>query len=174
MNPPVKIRQAVWLMTVSVVLLVGGAAFQPQETELTFETIEQKNDPSSTKQWEGKEPKLLVIASAQDIEEARQFVTDEAIAALCKMDFATQFAILAFRGLQGSSHAGFKLERILRRGNEVILYAQSGSIGGQPEEMSPYHLVKVKKEGKWDADFIFSLYSDQSGAAVASTTHHVP
>jgi hypothetical protein len=58
------------------------AACKPQEVQLTFETIEQDNSPSSVKQWGGKEPKLLIMTSAQEIEEARPFVTDEALAAL--------------------------------------------------------------------------------------------
>lgn len=156
-------------------LLLGLAACRPQETELSFETMEQDNGyDSSRQQWEEREPKLLIIASAQDIETARPFVTDEALTALQKMDFTSQFAVLAFRGLQGSSHSGFKVEQIIRRGNEIVLYAKPGTEGSAAVVSSPYHLIEVKKEGKWDADFAFSLYFDQAGAAVASTTHHLP
>jgi hypothetical protein len=170
----VNLRKVLAFITVSALLLAGLAACEPPETELSFETMEQESSPGSIKQWEGKEPKLLIIASAQDIEEAKPFVTDDGLAMLQQMDFTTHFAVLAFRGLQGSSHAGFRIERIIRRGNEVALYAQPGNIGGQPQESSPYHLVTVKKEGNWDADYTFNLYFAQADAAVVSTTHHVP
>jgi hypothetical protein len=160
---------------VVVVLLLGLTACKPQEIELRFETIEQVDGPSATsKQWAGKEPKLLVIASAQDVEQAKPFVTDEALAALQQMDYTTHFAVLALRGLQGSSHEGFKVEQIGRQGNEILIYAQPGANGPDLVMTSPYHLIKVKKEGQWGGNFTFNLYFGQSRAAAASTTHHVP
>jgi hypothetical protein len=168
------VRALLPLIVVAAVPL-GLTACKPQETELSFETIEQDDGYSASRQkWEGRESKLLVMASAQDIEEARPFVTDEAITALRQMDFTTRFAIFAFRGWQGSSHSGFKIERIIRRGNEIVLYAQPGTRGPNPVESSPYHLIELKKEGNWGGDFTFSLYFDQAGVAAASTTHHMP
>jgi hypothetical protein len=174
MKTHASIVKALLPLIVSAALLLGPAACKPQETELSFETIEQENNPDSIKQWEGREPKLLIIASAQDIETARPYVTDEALAALRQMDFTSQFAVLAFRGFRGSSHSGFKIERIVRRGNEIALYARPGSEGPDTVVRSPYHLIKVNKEGNWNTDFTFSLYFDQAEAAVASTTHRVP
>ncbi len=161
-------------LIVVAALLLGLAACKPQETELSFETIEQENNPSSIKRWEDKKPKLLIVTSTQDIEEAKPFVTAGALAALQQMDFTTHFAILAFRGFQGSSHAGFKIDRILRRGNEIALYAQPGSEGPETVERSPYHLVKVDKEGNWNVESTFNLYFNQEGSAVTSATHHIP
>ncbi len=159
-------------LIVVAALLLGLAACKPQETEVSFETIEQVE--AFTKQLGGKEPKLLVIASAQDVEEAKPFVTDEALAALQQMDYTTHFAILAFRGLQTSSHEGFKVEQIGRQGNEILLYAQPGANGSAAIMTSPFHLIKVKKEGQWGENFTFNLYFGQARAAVASTAHHVP
>ncbi len=174
MNVQIDLRKALMLITLSVALLTGLTACKPQETELSFETIEQNYHPDNTRRWEGREPRLIIITSVQDVEEPSRFITDEALAALRKMDFTTQFAVLAFRGLQGSDPVRFKIERALRRGNEIVLYAQPGTRGPHPAESSPYHLIKVNKEGNWDADFTFSLYFDQVGAAVASTTRHIP
>jgi hypothetical protein len=156
------------------VLLLGLTACNPRDTELSFETIELESNPEHAKQWTDREPKLLIIASTQDIEAARPFVTDEALTALQKMDFTTQFAVLALRGLQGSSFSGFKIEQIIRRGNEIALYAQAGAEGSATVVRSPYHLIKVNKEGHWDSDFTFNLYFDQTGPVAVSTTHHVP
>ena len=90
------------------------------------------------------------------------------------MDYATHFAILAFRGFQSSELVRFKIERVLRRGNEIVLSAQPGIEGPNPAESSPYHLIEVKKDGDWNADFTFKLYFDQESRARTSTTHHVP
>ncbi len=170
-----KKLKAALCLTAIVGMSLALIACRPQETELSFETIEQDNGyDSSRQQWEEREPKLLIMTSTQDIEEARPFVTDEALAALQKIDFTTEFAVLAFRGFQGSSHSGFKIEQIIRRGNEIALYAQPGSEGPETVVRSPYHLIKANKEGNWDADFTFNLYFDQTGTAVASTTHYVP
>jgi hypothetical protein len=90
------------------------------------------------------------------------------------MDFTTHFAVLAFRGLQGNSHAGFTIERIIRRGNEIVLYAQPGFEGPENVETSPYRLIKVNKEGNWDADFTFNLHFDKESVTASPTTHRVP
>lgn len=174
MNLGVNLCKALSLLTVSAILLVGVTACKPQETELSFETIEQNYHPDNTKRWEGKEPRLIVITSTQDVEDASRFVTDEALAALRKLDFTVQFAILAFRGLQGHDVVRFNIESVLRQGNEVNFYAQPGTDGPTATESSPYHLISVNKEGNWNADFTFRLYLDQTGVAAASTTHHMP
>lgn len=162
------------LLPLVVALLLGLTACKPQEIPLSFETLEQESSPGSIRQWEDKEPKLLVMASAQDVEEAKPFVTAEALAALQQMDYTTHFAILAFRGFQSSELVRFKIERILRRDNEVALFAQPGTEGPNPAESSPYHLIEVKKEGNWNADFTFNLYFNQEGSAVTSVTRHIP
>jgi len=155
-------------------LLSGLAACKPQEIELSFDMIEQENNLGIVTQWGGTEPELLIIASAQDIEEAKPFVTDEALAALQQLDYTTHFAVLTLRGLQTSSHEGFKVEQIGRQGNEIHLYAQPGANGPDAVMTSPYHLIKVKKEGQWAGSFTFALYFGRAGAAVASVSHRVP
>lgn len=163
------------LLVMVVLLLASLAACQPQESEqLSVETMVQESNPDSIRQWEGKEPKLLIIASVQDVKEAKPFVTAEALTTLQQMDFTAHFAILAFRGLRGSAPVRFKIERVVRQGNEIVLYAQAGTEGPNSEESSPYHLIEVKKDGNWGADFTFKLYFNQESRAVASTTHHVP
>jgi hypothetical protein len=136
--------------------------------------MEQVKYPGSIKQWEGEEPKLIIIASEQDIQEARPFVTDEALAAIRKMDFTAQFAVLAFRGLQPNSHSGFRVDRVVRQGDEVLLYAKPGTLGPLPMVSSPYHLISVKKEGNWDGNFTFHLFFNEDGTPSTPTTHYVP
>ena len=174
MKMPVNLLKALLYLIAAVVLLMGPTACKPQETELSFETIELESYPGSIKQWEGKEPKLLIVADVQNIDEVRHFVTDKAALALSQADFTAHFAILAFRGLQGSSHGGFKIERIIRRGNEVILYAQPGIPGPELTESSPYHLILVQKQSQMKGDFTFSLYFSENQAAVASTARNIP
>lgn len=175
MKTNLNVSKALLSLIAVATLLLGLTACQPPESEqLSFETMVQESSPGSIRQWEGKEPKLLIIASTQDIEEAKPFVTAEALTTLQQMDFTTHFAVLAFRGLRGSAPVRFKIERVVRQGNEIVLYAQAGTEGPNSEESSPYHLIKVKKEGNWNADFTFNLYFNQEGSAVTSATHHMP
>jgi len=150
-------------------------AYQTLKTEeLPSETIEQVNTSDVPKQWRGTEPRLLIIASPDDMDEARQFVTDEAMLALKQLDFTTHFAVIAFRGLQNSGHGGFQIERIVRQGSEIFLYSQAGSIGGVPAETSPYHLIRVLKKGRWGGVFAFKLYFGENKPDVASVSHRIP
>lgn len=85
-----------WLLAVLMfnLIIAGCATEAPQE--LQFETIEQVNAPGSIKQRESPDPGLLVIANSGDIEEARRFVTDEAVLVLEQLDFSTQLACSVF------------------------------------------------------------------------------
>lgn len=159
------------LVALSLPIVLGGCR---GEQELPFETIEQVNIPGSIKQWKGKEPRLLIVSSGEDIKKAEQFVTDEAMTALSRLDFTTHFAVIAFRGLQSNSHKGFHVERIARRGNEVAFHAQAGRLGGDNVLSSPYHVIKVRKEGKWRGVFTFKLYFGEDEQAVATATHRIP
>jgi hypothetical protein len=174
MKTHLNVLKALLPFMVVAALLLGLVACKPQEIPLSFETLEQESSPGSIRQWEGKEPNLLIVASAQEIEEARPFVTAEVLAALQQMDYTTHFAILAFRGWRASAPVLFKIERVLRQGNEIVLSAQAGTEGPNSAESSPYHLIEVKKEGNWNADFTFSLYFNQESRAVTSATHHIP
>lgn len=158
-------RKLLCLLTAVILGLVmaGCGAKTPQE--LPFETMEQVNQTESIKQWEGKEPRLLIVASSEEVEEAGQFVTDEALSALSRLDFTTHFAIIAFRGLQPNIHKGFRVERIVRQRHEVALYAQAGRLGFSAVVSSPYHLIKVRKEGKWGEVFSFKLYFGEDEVA---------
>lgn len=158
-------------MTLSLVM-TGCGLKAPQE--LPFETIEQVNQPGSTKQWEGEKPRLLIIASSEEVEEAEQFVTEEALSVLSRLDFRTHLAVIAFRGWQPNIHKGFRIQRIVRRENEVALYAQAGRLGGEPAVSSPYHVIKVLKEAKWSGVFTFKLYFGENEQAVVSVSHRIP
>jgi hypothetical protein len=151
--------------------MIVGCRPQPSP-ELPFETIEQVNRPPSQQ----RQPGLLIIATSQDVEEASPFVTDEARAALSQLDFTKYFAVLAFWGQQPMGHQHFRIERIVRQDNEVTLWAEALDIPleGEPAETWPYHLIKVRKEGDWNATFTFTLNFGDDKQKPVSVSHYVP
>ena len=144
------------------------------EREVRFETIEKVDVPGSIKEWKDEEPALLIIASDEDVKKAERFITKEAYSELRRLDFTTHFAIIAFRGWQHDLHEGFLIHRIVRKGNTIAIYAHPGHLTGKPVVSSPYHLVKVRKEGKWRMYFIFKLYFDKEKQPVVSVSHFIP
>jgi hypothetical protein len=177
-NPAIPLKQALVIVIGSAsgvavlglgLVIVGYGTATSQE--LPFETIEQSPGPLL---WESQQPGLLIIATGEEAEDAAQFVNDEAALALSRLDFTRHFAILAFRGRQPTGHDGFRVERVVRQGNEVVLDAQPGLRSGHTLITSPYHLIKVRKEGQWGRTFTFKLYFGEDGQAVAAAAHFIP
>jgi hypothetical protein len=148
-------------------------ACQPQERELPFETIERRRDwPGSGKEREARDPGLMIIAASEDLIQIDTLLTQEVQTQLREIDFGAYFAIAAFLGHQGSGHEGIDVEQIVRRGDDVLVYVQVGNLTGDLMETSPYHLVKIRKEGNWNQTLHFRLYLD--GTEATSLSHFVP
>jgi len=165
-----KQRQFLWLTI--VVMLVGMTACGPRETELLFESIEQRQTAGTGKLYESEKPGLMIIAQPEGLTQVNDLVTASARAQLEKMDFDTYFAVIAFLGWQPNSHEGVRIEHITRRAHEVSILARFGRPGGSDVVTSPYHLVKVRKEDAWDEVIEFTLRVQ--GTVVASVSHTVP
>jgi hypothetical protein len=142
---------------------------------LPFETIEQGGMPGKThgadERWEAKEPGLIVIAASKDLAQTGDFFTADAQALLDKVDWDADFAVAAFLGWQHGGHEGIQIERIVRQGNRVSVYVQVGGPKGTDAVTSPYHLVKICKEGNWNQTIHFTLYLD--GIEATSLSHFV-
>jgi hypothetical protein len=150
--------------------LLSLAACRPQEIELPFESIERFQ--WATELWKSKEPGLVVIASVDDLTQIDNLVTEDAQAQLRELDFSVYFAVAVFIGWHHDVHEGITIRQIIRRGNVTALYAWAGKRTGKDMATSPYHLIKVRKEGKWNREIRFTLYLD--GKDVASLTHFIP
>jgi len=145
--------------------------------ELTFETIEQIVTLDVFKQWQDKEPGLLIIAGPDDLAEAEQFITSEALLALSHLDFTTHLAIIAFRGWIPTGGGFVRIEHVRHQGNEISIYAQTtlnNPLGGGPAvETSPYHLIKMSKAELEKSSFTFNLFFGGI-RPVTSVSHEVP
>jgi hypothetical protein len=68
------------------------------------------------------------------------------------------------------------VNRVTREGNTVNVYTQFSEPG--PDEgkadivTSPYHLIKVQKNGSWGKEILFNLVNDDT--VVDSISHYVP
>jgi len=169
-------KKLLWVVLVTAMVLTLPllylAACQPRENELSFEAVERRDWPGSGREWEAREPGLMVIATSEDLAQIDDLFTEDAQAQLCEVDFNVYFAVAAFLGWQGSGHEGIWIEQVARRGEGVAVHVRVGKPGWTSEVTSPYHLVKVRKEGDWNRNIRFTLYLD--GTAATSLSHFIP
>lgn len=150
-----------------VVALLGACT--PQEEELSFETIEQAD---YSPKYENKESGLVIIASADEANQLNGWISLEALEQLREMDYEKFFAVVAFLGWQPTGHEGIRIERIVRQGDAISIYALVGMPTGETRVSSPYHLVKIQKTGWWGTSINFALVVEET--TVASQSHHIP
>jgi hypothetical protein len=162
-----------WAMAVVLALAaLLPAACRPRNERLHFETIERKPYSGAGIQWEAREPGLMILTSWDELGPRDKLFTAQGQASLHDMDWQTSFALAAFLGEQGSDHEGIWIDRIDRRGGDVLVIAHAGRLLAASEVTSPYHLVEVEKEGKWGQEIRFTLYL--GGQPVASESHFIP
>lgn len=160
-------------MFVFVALLVGAllaGCLGPEPQELPFETIEHKAWPETGEHWANPNPGLVVVTTPEEVERLERFVTVEARRIVRTLDFETYFAAGVFWGWKSSGYRDFQINRVVRRGDEVAIYAQAGSHTGEQEVTSPYHLVRVQKVGKWNSDIHFTVHFERA----VTQTHFIP
>ena len=158
------------LCLVTLVICAGAVGCRTEEIELPFEPMEQEEAAGKTRDTE--EPGLMIIATPEDLAQIDDLFTKDAEAQLREMDFDTYYAIASFLGRQGGSHEGIETERVVRRGDAVSVYVRIGRPGMFEIVTSPYHLVKVRKEGNWDRSIDFGLYLERE--YITSLAHFIP
>lgn len=143
---------------------------------MPFETIEKGEFPPETPQhYEGKEPQLVIISGVADIAGLGHSVSPKAEAALRELNFSQYFATAVFQGLKPWFNYSVEIRQITYQDNVVTIYAhfiepQPGQ-ALNPAEASPYHLVKVQKEGlTGKKEFILNA----DGTIVDQQTHTLP
>ncbi len=167
-------RASVWLIMI-ICLLAGLVACRPQEITLSFETIEIGKIPPAPSRYDGKEPKLVIISSVDEIAALGNTVSPEAEAALRQLDFGRYFAVAAYQGWKPWARYGVEIKQLVYQDNAVMIYAHFSE--PQPGtqlpavETSPYHQVKVQKEGlTGKKEFILNA----DGTTVDQQTHTLP
>jgi hypothetical protein len=145
-----KQQRFLWLTVVAI--LVGLTTCGPKETELPFETIEQRD-------WAGygdlesdpiRQTRVVLVTSREETAQLEGRVSPEALDQLAKLEFEQYFAIALFRGYLASSGYDTVIERVARHGDEVVVYAQfwepSPYYTVIDEVTSPYHVIKVRRD----------------------------
>jgi len=115
----------------------------------------------------------MVIARSEDITQLGQLVSPETLEKLRALDYNACFALIVFRGLQGNTGYSVEIERVVRQGYHLSVYAQfrypQPGGGMNPTMNSPFHVVTVTTGGTWGEEFSLDLY-----ARVASQSHRIP
>jgi hypothetical protein len=137
-----------------LVISLGTMACGPKETELPFETIEQRDwtGHEGKQPYSGEEPRLVLVNGRDEIERLEKLVTQEALDQMAILDFGQYFALAVFRGRQPTTGYDIIIERVARRDDKIVVHAQfwepnPGHYVFKPMVRSPYHLVKVRRDG---------------------------
>ena len=149
---------------------------QPEEIELSFETIEQE-DMSVPSGVYKDHPEIILISSKIEMIRLENLIGEQSIMTLEQISYSDYFGVVVFQGRMPSSGYGVNLDRITRVGNIISVFAQF--IEPEYEQIvldiitSPYQVVRVKKgEGEWGQDMVVNLIVDNS--IVASTNYFIP
>ncbi len=173
-----KMRNLISVLLGLVVGLTLLAACQSQEADLPFETIERSEWGEGKEQYSIPDPKLVIIAKAEEINAIGNTVSLDAQAQLRNLDFDQYFAAAVFQGWQPQlppPPSGVEVQRISREGSIMTIYAHFHEPAGEvwrPVEVSPYHLVKVQKGEDMQGKLEFVLNID--GTDVVRQAHLIP
>lgn len=174
--------RACWLARMFLCLLVlavgvASGACGPKETELAFETIDHHNSGSG---YSDVNPGIRVVASSEEAPAVEALLRPRLEAQmrydeLRSLNYKEWFGLAVFQGAFRTPDYAIVIERIARRGNTVNVYARfvepSPGDNVRPSLASPYHLVRVRKEGKWDEVITFNLMRGRT--VVVSVRHYV-
>jgi hypothetical protein len=119
--------------------------------ELVFETIERADIPGTGGEYQGKDPKMSIIARAEEIDALGDTISLSAQDELRKLDFNQYFAIAVFQGLKGTNMYGVDIQRVTKNGNAITIFThfteRNPELAAAAINTSPYHIVKVQKDG---------------------------
>lgn len=134
------------------------------EVDLPFETIERRDTPGTGRNYERKEPKLVIIAEEVEIDALGGTISPKAVAELHNLDFSKFFVASVFQGLKITNQYGAEIRRVTQRGNTIIVHAHFTE--RDPRRVaadvmtSPYHVVKVQKAENLRGKLEFVLQVD--------------
>jgi len=124
-----------------------GPSPSPTPESVPFETIGLVKTTGG--KYDGRQPYLALIASVDDIEKVRGLVRADDLTQLRELDFQRYFAVAIFRGWQGSGGYATIIERMVRCGDQYVVYVQFWEPGPHYVVIEaithPYHLVKVHR-----------------------------
>jgi len=143
-----------------------------EETKLSSETIEQ----TKSSRYPGTDPQLQIITESTETRNVVSWISPKAEAQLKSLDYQQYFAIAVFQGRKPDYEYSVEIEAVSRKENTVTIYAQFHEPEPDRErrqmETSPYHLIRIPKEGAWGRYITFNL--SVSGSVLVSLSHYVP
>lgn len=124
----------------------------PEESDLPFETIDQSDFGYDYGAHPDEPQRMFLIRSADEIARIPSgWLSRDAEKALAQLDYERYFAIALFRGRFLSSGYDAVMQRVGRRNDELVVHVQfwepAPYYGVTALETSPYHLVKVMRDG---------------------------
>ncbi len=147
-----------------------------QPTPLPFSTLAQEETFSDSSEYRGKEPGLLIIAGPEQIENPGLIAAlpPDLAEKLRALDYRRSFALFVFQGLKGVGGYKVTVQEVVRQGNQVTVRAEFVEPGPRVRGVitSPYHLIAIEKEGRWEARIQFILLRNDE--TVAETTSTIP
>lgn len=164
------------LVCVALNVAFGLVACKPQETDLPFEMIEQKESAGTGKLYENREPRLIVISRPEEASNLNEWIADETNKKLQEVDYDQHFALAVFQGWKPSAGYSVEVKRVTQLGNTVNVYVQfhepKPDEGKADIETSPYQLVKVQKGETMGREFTLNLLADK--AVIFSFSYVIP
>jgi len=142
--------------------------------EVAFETIEKDDGFGGGWMYEGKEPRLVVIANEEETELLGSDVP-RLVEMLEGIDYARHFAIAVFQGHKGNGGFGAEIRWICQQDDVITIYTHFARPEPGQEQIaaltSPYHLVSVSRAGLEAREIEFVVVAD--GAEVVRERHRI-
>ncbi|HEY4761224.1 MAG TPA: protease complex subunit PrcB family protein [Thermoguttaceae bacterium] len=170
----------VLLSLLIIALLIGPAACRPQEQELAFEVLAQGEGFAPSRMYAEREPDFLIITKPDEVDNPALDVQypPDLIDQIRAVDYQNKIVLVVLRGSIGALSPEYTVEvlEVVRAGDNVVLKTHFGN--PSPESVtlsafsSPYQVVTVKRDGRWEQNIKFVLEVD--GKAVKEHTHFIP
>jgi hypothetical protein len=131
------------------------------ETNLAFTTLTQGDWGTNDHFYDVEEPALIVIDKPEDITLITDWVSQESLMQLLKMDYTLNLALAVFQGWKGTLEYDVQIQQISHQDGIVNVY--TNFIEPEPgteelhAEISPYHIVQVQRFEELDDKTTFDL-----------------
>lgn len=167
-------KLSLWLLLLT---LIVTACQSQRQNELSFETIEVENESASSGEYyEEQEPGIVIVAKPEEISSLGSWISSKALNQLGRLDFESYFAIAVFQGRKPTSRYGVEITDVTFDDDKVTISTQflerPADEEATDEVTSPYHLIRVQKNGMRGRSIMFELVV--SGTIVTSVSHYIP
>ncbi len=130
-----------------------------QEVEVDFETLENAPSPGITT----AAPDVAVVSEKEDTYTLGNTVSPGSISKLIDLDYKASFALVVFQGRKPTGGYNVEILNVTHEGNTVNIYVHFTERDPAKPAVeiltSPYHLVKVSREG-FKGELVFVVLAD--------------